>query len=193
MILLLAVLAGLLAGSIRAWYGKHSFLMPDLFAVWLVLVAFIPQWIAFYLPLTRPIVTEEVASIALISSQSLLLIFAWLNRKQSAFWVLGIGLILNLLVIVLNGGLMPISPETLAHMSQGKPGVQWSIGSRVGTSKDVLLSPATMRLAWLSDRFLLPAWFPYQAAFSLGDVFIATGAFGLLWSAGRSRKSKISL
>jgi hypothetical protein len=193
LILLLAVLIGILAGIARAWYGKRLFLLPDIQAFWLVLVAFIPQWIAFYLPLTRQSVTDEVASIALISSQSLLLIFAWLNRKQSSFWVLGIGLILNLLVIVLNGGLMPVSPETLARINPGKSTMQWSVRSRVGVSKDILLPTAKMRLAWLSDRFLLPAWFPYQAAFSLGDVFIATGAFWLLWSAGRSEKSKISL
>lgn len=175
----------------RAWYGKRSFLIPDLHAFWLAFVAFIPQWIAFYLPMTRQTVTKEVASIALISSQGLLLIFAWLNRRQSVFSVLGIGLILNLLVIVFNGGLMPISPDTLAQISPSKPGAQWTLGGRVGHSKDILLTPANMRLAWLSDRFLLPAWFPYQAAFSLGDVFIAAGAFWLLWNAGSSRKSKI--
>ncbi len=193
MILLLAVLIGFLAGMARAWYGKRSFLLPDIQALGLVLVAFIPQWIAFYLPLTRQSVTDEVASIALISSQSLLLIFAWLNRKQNAFWVLGIGLILNLLVIVLNGGFMPVSPDTLARISPSNTPLQWPVGSRVGVSKDILLSPAKMRLAWLSDRFLLPAWFAYPVAFSLGDVFIAGGAFWLLWSAGRSEKSKISL
>lgn len=193
MILLLAVLIGLLAGIARSWYSKRSFLFPDVQAFWLVVIAFIPQWIAFYLPLTRQSVADEVASIALISSQSLLLIFAWLNRKQSSFWVLGIGLILNLLVIVLNGGFMPVSPETLAQISPSNTPIQWPVGSRVGVSKDILLPPAKMRLAWLSDRFLLPAWFPYQVAFSLGDIFIASGAFWLLWSAGRSEKSKISL
>lgn len=185
------MLAGFLAGAIRAWYGKRSFLLPDLQAIWLVLVAFLPQWVAFYLPLTRQSVTQEVASIALISSQSLLLIFAWLNRRQSAFWVLGIGLILNLLVIILNGGLMPISSTTLRQMNLGKLGAQAAIGQRVGYSKDILLASADMRLGWLSDRFLLPAWFPYQAAFSLGDIFIAIGAFWWLWSAGYSDKGKI--
>ncbi|MFN8487140.1 MAG: DUF5317 domain-containing protein [Caldilineaceae bacterium] len=190
MILLLAVLVGILAGMARAWYGKRPFLLLDIQAFWLVLVAFVPQWLAFYLPLTRQSVTDEVASIALISSQSLLFIFAWLNRKQSAFWVLGIGLILNLLVIVLNGGLMPVSPATLAQISPSSSTLHWSVGRRVGISKDILLPPAKTRLAWLSDRFLLPAWFPYQGAFSLGDIFIAGGAFWLLWSAGRSRKAR---
>lgn len=136
--------------------------------------------------------TDEVAATALISSQGLLLLFAWLNRRQNAFWVLGTGLLLNLLVIVLNGGLMPTSPETLAKLRQDSSVAPWPIGSRVGGSKDVLLPTAKMRLPWLSDRFLLPAWFPFQAAFSLGDILIALGAFWFLWKSGGSKFSKTS-
>jgi len=181
LILLLAIIAGLLFATIRAWYGKRSFLIPDLRAVWLVITAFAPQWLAFYLPLTRRLVTKELAAGALTTSQLLLLFFVWFNRKQSGFWILGVGLILNLAVIGLNGGLMPITPETLGRMVPDRPIGSWLIGSRVGNAKDVVLPTQQTRLAWLSDRFLLPRWFPYQAAFSAGDVFIAIGAFWWLW------------
>jgi len=133
----------------------------------------------------------ELAAAALVSSQALLLLFAWFNRKHGAFWVLGLGLILNLTVGVLNGGLMPISLDTLMKMKLDTPVASWQMGGRVGSSKDILLSPAQTRLAWLSDHFLLPAWFPYKAAFSLGDVFIAIGAFWLLWSSGAPKLNKI--
>jgi hypothetical protein len=89
-----------------------------------------------------------------------------------------------LAVISLNGGLMPISPETLVQMAPDRPVGSWPIGSRVGNAKDVILPTPQTRLAWLSDRFLLPGWFPDQAAFSLGDVFIAIGAFWWLWESG---------
>jgi len=56
-------------------------------------------------------------------------------------------------------------------------------GSRFG-AKDILLHPQNTRFEWLADRFLLPTWFPYQAAFSLGDVFIALGIFYLLAKPG---------
>jgi hypothetical protein len=191
LILLLAILVGLLVGVARAWYCKRPFSIPDLHAIWLVLIAFVPQWVAFYLPLTRQLVSMELAAAALVSSQALLLLFAWFNRKHGAFWVLGLGLILNLTVGVLNGGLMPISLDTLMKMKLDTPVAGWQMGGRVGSSKDILLSPAQTRLAWLSDHFLLPAWFPYKAAFSLGDVFIAIGAFWLLWVSGAPKLNKI--
>ena len=187
----MAVLAGLLLGIIRAWYGKRSFSIPELQAVWLALVAFAPQWVVFYLPLTRRAATVELASAALIISQVLLLLFSLLNRKQRAFCALGLGLVLNLLVIALNGGLMPVSPETLAQMRLDRPVDTLQIGERVGGSKDILLPADQTRFAWLSDRFLLPNWFPYQAAFSLGDVLIVIGAFWLLWSAGGPKQEQV--
>jgi len=191
LILLLAVLIGLVAGAVRAWIGKRPFLIPNLHAIWLVFIAFIPQWGAFYLPLTRRLVTAELAAVALVSSQVILLLFAWFNRKHSAFWMLGLGLILNLTVIILNGGLMPISRETLAKLKLDTPITDWQMGSRVGNSKDILLSPAQTRFEWLSDRFVLPSWFPYKAAFSLGDLLIALGALWLLWESGGPKLDKL--
>jgi hypothetical protein len=57
--------------------------------------------------------------------------------------------------------------------------------SRFG-AKDILLPPEDIHFEWLADRFLPPSWFRYQVAFSLGDVFIALGAFWLLANPGSS-------
>jgi hypothetical protein len=99
-------------------------------------------------------------------------------------WLLTLGLALNLAVIIANGGLMPISPETAGQLVPAAAVQSMNVGSRFGFGKDVLLLPEGTHLGWLSDRFLLPGWFAYQVAFSLGDIFVASGIFWLLLRQG---------
>jgi hypothetical protein len=150
--------------------------------VWLVPIAFLPQWLAFHLSVTRRLTTDSLAAAALVSSQALLLVFAWFNRRKSGFWALGTGLALNLVTITLNGGLMPVSPEVVAQLLPHTPANAWQVGERVGWN--VVLPIANTRLWWLSDHLLMPDWFPYRKALSLGDALIAAGAFWYLWSLG---------
>lgn len=184
MILLFAVVIGLLAGLLRTHYHRQPFTIPELRATWLVVLAFAPQSIAFYLPFIRRAITDPFAALALVSSQLLLLVFGWHNRRHKAFVLLNLGLFCNLLVILSNGGLMPISPETVAQLRPDRPLTTWQVGERLGASKDRLLPVAATRFAWLSDRFTLPAWIPYRVAFSFGDLLIAMGVIVFFWNAG---------
>ena len=184
MILLIALLAGWLAGLAYARWQKRSYQAPRIRFIWLAFVAFVPQALAFYLPATRALIPDAWAAASLIASQVLLLLFAWANRKLAGMWLLIVGLVLNLVVIASNGGFMPISPETASRLAPVAVVQAIQPGHRLGFSKDILLLPEDTRLAWLSDRFLLPAWFFYQVAFSLGDIFIACGIFWLLMRQG---------
>ncbi|MCB0153955.1 MAG: DUF5317 domain-containing protein [Anaerolineae bacterium] len=186
-LLLLAVAAGLLAGLGRAWWGGRRLQFPALRLEWLVLVAVIPQVSAFYLPVVRDIFSDWVVAIGLVTSQLCLLTFVWLNRRQPAFWLMGLGLFLNFLVITLNGGFMPISPEMASRLVPTVLPEAWAIGSRFGTSKDIILPIHETQLWVLSDRFFWSTPFTsYRVAFSLGDVGIALGVFLWLWALGRS-------
>lgn len=183
MVLLLAVVIGCGAGIARAWWARRPINVPNWRGIGLVVVAFVPQFLAFHLSATRYMVPDSAAAAGLVLSQILLVGFAWLNREHIGFWLLGLGVALNLTVIALNGGFMPISPETVSVLA---PTAQetWQVGERLWFGKDMVLPPANTTLWVLSDRFVTPAHWPIRIAYSLGDVAIAAGAVVALWTLG---------
>jgi hypothetical protein len=193
LVLLYAVLIGLLAGLIRAWINQSPPRAPELQWLGLLIIAFMAQAAAFVFPYTRSRIPDWSASVLLVASQVLLLIFVWLNRRQPGFWVLGLGLLLNFAVIVLNGGWMPISVETVKILAPNASPGNLIIGTRVGFSKDILLSPATIRIPWLADRFILSTLPGSRVAFSIGDVVISLGAVWLLWSIGDRQRATLQI
>jgi hypothetical protein len=178
-ILLAAIAAGLLTGLILAHWLGQPYQPPQLRHLWLVFAAFLPQFIILYLPTDRISFPGWLTVLLLTASQVGLLAFVWMNRHLSGMLVLLCGVTLNLTVMTANGGFMPISPQTASRLVPEES----QVGSRFDT-KDVLLPAGETRFEWLADRFLPPGWFPYQVAFSLGDVFIALGVFWLLASPG---------
>lgn len=179
MILWLGIGVGLVVGLGLSKARGHPYRPPILHHNWLVFVGFLPQFFAIYLLKTRLIVPDWVAALCVVTSQLALLVFALHNRRLLGMQILIIGLILNLGVIAANDGFMPINPQTAERLIGVEAVNQLTIGSRFGF-KDILLPRGETRLEFLADRFLPPASFPYQVAFSLGDVFIAFGVFGIL-------------
>jgi hypothetical protein len=177
-ILLFAIALGLLAGLVWANRNQVRYEAPVLHHVWLVVVAFLPQYITIYLPV-REFISQTLFGSLLVASQIVFLCFAFLNRHLPGMKVLALGAVLNLLVISANHGFMPISLQTAGQIVSDNFSLDLLPGNRFGP-KDILLPTEETRFEWLADRFVTPSWFPYQSAFSLGDVFIAVGAFWLL-------------
>jgi hypothetical protein len=180
MVLLLGIAAGWLVGLARSRITGKPYRVPELSQVWLVLAAVFPQLLVFQIPMTAKWFSDTQAAMVLVASQLILLVFVWFNRDKVGIRILGLGLLLNLLVITLNRGLMPMAPETARALYPDIPLSAWEIGTRPGRSKNILLQAGDTRLAWLSDSILLPDWFPWTRALSPGDLFIVLGVFWLL-------------
>jgi hypothetical protein len=190
MILALAVILGLIAGLIR-YRGRLASELADisLRSAWLVLLALALQY-----PLLRapfgPTQQVAVQQGLFLFSHLLLLVFVWQNRRLPAIWIVGLGVLCNLLVILANGGFMPISPETLIRINPGSSPSQWPAGFHYGYSKDVILLRPGTNLWFLSDILVLPAPFPWPSAFSAGDLLIAMGIILVLQAPGTSPRSR---
>ena len=91
--------------------------------------------------------------------------FLWANRRIPGMVILGLGWAMNALVITSNGGVMP------ANARSGLRGAAHGTGFL--NSRPV----ASARLSFLGDNFALPESWPIHNVFSIGDVFIALGAF----------------
>jgi len=180
MILALAVILGLIASGIRHRSRTASQIASiPLRAPWLALVA-----LALQVPLIRaplgPTQQVVVAQALFLLSHLLLLTFVWLNRWLVGIQIVGLGVLCNLLVILTNGGFMPITPQTLVRINPGSTLDQWPVGYHYGNSKDVILLQEATVFWFLSDILVLPPPFPWPAAFSVGDMLIALGIVILL-------------
>jgi len=191
--MLIAVGAGFFAGGLRARIMNRKFQSIHLRFVWLVVLAYLPQFFAFYLPATRAIFPDAWVPPVLVVSQALLLVFAWVNRKIPGFWLLGLGLLANFSAISLNGGMMPLAPQAAQRLVPSEVWADLRVGERFGFTKDILLPREDTRLWFLGDIFTLPEWMNYPLAFSIGDILIGMGAFWLLWELGGPQKSTLEV
>jgi hypothetical protein len=92
----------------------------------------------------------------------LLAAFALSNRRVRALLPVHVGMLLNGVAIVANGGRMPVSPEAAAAA-----GVVPSTYSNTSVEAD--------RLSLLGDVFALPPQLPLANVFSIGDILVGLG------------------
>jgi hypothetical protein len=113
-------------------------------------------------------------------SFALLIGFAAVNRTVGGVALVFAGLACNLAAVVANGGLMPASPHAIRAA-----GLTYRL-------KNNSLSTVDPHLAWLTDRWAVPAWIPWGNVFSVGDVLIAAGIIATIVLAmhGRARRAE---
>lgn len=100
------------------------------------------------------------------------LFFLFLNRSHSGFMLIFIGVFLNFLVMVVNGGRMPVSAEAALILDP-----QYIEYLKEGLyAKHALLEEST-RLAFLGDIIPVTDPYPRSQVISIGDVIMNIGIF----------------
>jgi hypothetical protein len=173
-VLVVAVLVGLIRGGAIQRLGGLTLRQGG----W-ALTALVLQSVIIYSPWLGQQKARDVFIGAMLLSYLLLFLFVWLNRRLLGIVVIGLGLLLNLVVILANGGYMPTSPEVLQRggYRASSPIVS---GTRLAKSKDIILRREETRLWFLSDALVIPPPFPWPTVFSVGDIVIAAGTFILV-------------
>jgi len=109
---------------------------------------------------------RPAGSWVLVGSYGLLIAFGWVNRRLPAVWLVMTGLVLNILVIAVNGG-MPVSASALESAGARAEGL---LGA--GAVKHHLMGPDDT-LTPLGDVIGIPP--PIGAVISIGDVLLYAG------------------
>lgn len=167
----LAVLVVLAGGGRLGRLGELRIRSANLIfaAIALQLLAF-PTGVAPWAP------GDRVATWMSFGSYALLAVAITRNLRLPGAPLMGLGMTLNVLAMLANGGHMPATAWALRTAGLTEHGVH--------NNSVALVHP---NLWPLVDRFALPGWVPLAGVFSVGDVVIVAGVTVLLWRATGAR------
>ncbi len=182
----IALIIGIIFGLIRG--GRLKRLLNPNFPFWYLLISGLLllasiNWVARFIP------NAALAFLLTLLAYLLMLSSLWLNRKREFIYLILVGLLLNFLVIAVNGG-MPVSFG--ASSSTGLSKTEYV--ARLSTDFKHIPMLADTKLKVLSDIIPLPRPYPLPGLFSVGDVFIGIGLLFFvqnhIYYSGRHRKSE---
>jgi len=171
-IVVVAILIALVRGGKIGRLFKLQFERIELIFIALFLQYAVSLSAAFGLPLLT-----GYGNIVLAVSYLLLLLGIWFNRKLPAARMIAVGIFLNALVILANGGRMPVSAVALRQA-----GLDYYIPllEKGNYLKHAMLDSGT-RLPFLADIIpLKPSIYPGGKVISIGDIILNLGVFLLV-------------
>ncbi len=169
MIFLSAILLGILVGLMLKGRFTNMWNMT-LHHAWLLLPWFLIDTFfnSRFSSAIAPQAFRPLVVALLVLQYGLFLLFALINRRQWPLLVIGAGEVLNFLVIMANGGHMPVDTSNL-------PGSARLDALRAGLIPHYIELSEGTRLAFLCDR--IPVRLFTSSLFSAGDVILWFGLF----------------
>jgi hypothetical protein len=173
---------GAILGLLIGWaLGGHIGRLRDvrLRLAWAVLPVVPVQLLLVWDP-WRAVQDPAVYGPLILLSYVPLVVFTAANVRLPGMGLIAVGLGANLLVMLANGGLMPVSPESIQAAAREEETV---VGARTPSAKGIVLPASETRLAFLSDTIVtptLPRPLPSRKIISIGDILTFLGlAFGV--------------
>jgi len=173
-IIIISIIIGLLRN------GKLSSLSQiSLKRIELIVLAFLIQAGLIFLGSKKIGFVINYSSYALAFSYVVLLIAVWYNEKLKGMKIIALGIAFNFMVIVANGGRMPILLGSLYKAGLNDIALILKEGSHV---TNTLISEKTL-FRFLADVIPLPPPFPAPSVISAGDFLLFYGVFSLIQNA----------
>ena len=187
MILIYAVIVLAIAAAIYRRGDLSSFTRLPFKYSWslvavLILLAGLQAGLVIYVGLKNTILQP----IFLVLTQAALILLLWLNRHIAGVKLFIIGVAMNTLVIVANGGWMPITPERYEWNHQTEQAVLYS---KPASSKNIILPREETRLWILSDIIPIGLW--RRWAISPGDALLVVAVGQFLFQAKAQKEVDI--
>jgi len=173
-IIIISIIIGLLRN------GKLSSLSQiSLKRMELLVLAFIIQVGLTFLGSKKIEFVFNYSSYALAFSYVVLLIAVWYNGKLKGMKIIALGIAFNFMVIVANGGHMPVLLSSLY-----KAGLNdFALVLKEGTYVTHTLITEKTLFKFLADVIPLPPPFPDPSVVSVGDFLLFYGVFSLIQNA----------
>jgi len=167
MVLILSIVLGLVIGLLA---GGRLERLGQVRITWAPLAV---AGLAVQFALFSPPVVDWIGDLGVtgpivyVGSTALVLAALLRNLRQPGLALLALGAALNAVVILANGGYMPVSPDALAAIGRLEPG---------GAYGNTVLATLGTLLPWLGDIIPLPLPVPFRTVVSIGDLLIGAGA-----------------
>lgn len=146
---------------------------------WLIILGFLVEFVMKVFLKSEYLEIGNFTYFLNIIIYSSIMIFIYINRKYKMILIIGLGFILNIIVIFGNGCTMPISAKAMEILN---------VGGQVETKGLYSILNQETNFKLLADIIPYKIW-KLSGIASIGDIVLAIGIIGIIVSGMRLKKS----